>query len=86
MTSLNIPECPGYLIKSIIFTVASASNPGTTYEVSVNPLTGRPQSCTCPARTTCWHMKFVASGAAGQKPRVRMMPRPDTSLVDSLYA
>lgn len=88
MPTLTIPQTPGYLIKSITFTVASATDPDTTYTVSVNPLSGRPQSCTCPAAgfgRTCWHKKFVASGKAG-KPRVRLMPKPDTSLVDSLYA
>ena len=45
---------------------------GITYEVAARVDTGE-LVCNCPARTVCWHIKAVASGAMG-KPRVRCMP------------
>ena len=57
-------------IKSITITVPSARTPGKSYEVSVNPFTHKPMSCTCEARVKCWHQKAVAAGAITTKPRI----------------
>lgn len=61
-------------VKAITYRVPSATTPGLSYDVSVNPLTMRPQSCTCPARRECWHRKAVAAGAVGVKPRITYGP------------
>jgi hypothetical protein len=84
------------IIKAIVYTVPSATQPGVVYQVAVNPLSGRPQSCTCKARRDCWHRKAVAAGSVTGKPRVRYGPkvepvRPTTAaermtLAGSLYA
>jgi hypothetical protein len=68
---------PSYpTIRSITWTVPSASEPGTEYAVSAPSPTGL-LTCTCKAsefpktRGRCWHMKSVRAGQAG-KPRVRV--------------
>jgi hypothetical protein len=61
-------------IKSITYQVPSASTPGTYYTVSVNHLNRRPQSCTCPARTTCWHQKLITTGVHTLRPHITSGP------------
>jgi hypothetical protein len=61
-------------IKAITFQAPSASTPGVYYTVTVNPLTRRPQSCTCPARVRCWHQKLIMTGAHNIKPKITYGP------------
>jgi hypothetical protein len=75
------PAAPAYTgaIKSITYQVPSASTPGVFYTVALNPLTRRPQSCTCPARVTCWHQKLILTGVHTLKPHITYGPVIDTS-------
>lgn len=65
-----------YDIKSITYTVPSATTDGHYYQVSIDHETQR-ATCDCPAsqgsktRGKCWHIKAVRSGLAG-KPRIRI--------------
>ncbi|MGD9891653.1 MAG: hypothetical protein AB7R89_28725 [Dehalococcoidia bacterium] len=67
------------IIRSITWTVPSATDAGTEYTVSAPSPTGI-LSCNCKAsefpktRGRCWHIKSVRAGLAG-KPRVRVTPR-----------
>lgn len=76
------------IVKSIVYRVESATEPGVSYEVGVNPLTRKPQSCTCPASgygRDCWHKRAVRDGKVTAKPRVTYGPRLTVPGAD-LYA
>ena len=67
-------------IRTITWTVPSATRQGITHTVSEDIETGA-RSCNCEAsdhaktRGKCWHLRAVASGLAG-KPTVRISQRP----------
>ncbi|MGD9890696.1 MAG: hypothetical protein AB7U18_05315 [Dehalococcoidia bacterium] len=68
---------PTTIIRSITWTVTSASDAGTTYTVSAPSPTGILR-CACKAaqyNRPCWHVKAVHAGMAG-KPRVRVVAIP----------
>ena len=63
-----------YQIRSISYTVPSASEPGVTYTVTV---TDDGTQCTCTAghyKRLCWHRKAVQTGQVTSKPRIRIRP------------
>jgi hypothetical protein len=68
------------IIRSITWTVPSASDARIAYTVSAPSLSGI-LTCNCKAREfpktrgRCWHIKSVRAGQAG-KPRVRVQQRP----------
>jgi hypothetical protein len=74
---LSSSPLPAYQIKRVSFTVPG-TKPGTTYTVTADPKDGLIVDCTCPdhrhRRRECKHMRLVASGASGIKPRVRIGP------------
>jgi hypothetical protein len=75
-----------YQIRAIRYTVPSASTPGVSYIVSVDPST-QVMDCSCPARRECWHKKSVRTGMAG-KPHVTariMPPAPRRATFNDLY-
>jgi hypothetical protein len=76
------PSVPRGRIRSITWTVPSATTRGVEYEARASVDDGRLE-CTCLAGASGkvrWHIKSVASGQAG-KPHVRVTPasrRPST--------
>jgi hypothetical protein len=88
---------PAYTVKAVSFTVPG-TKPGSSYTVTADPKDGMIVACTCPDHThrrrDCKHMKLIASGVSGIKPRVRIGPdmsKPtprerDMSLLCEMYA
>ena len=65
-----------YSVRSVVYDVPSATEPGRKYLVSADPETGR-LACECKAYQygrPCWHCKAVASGMV--KARIRIAPKP----------
>jgi hypothetical protein len=61
-------------VKSITWSVPSATRPGVVHTVSESPVDGV-LSCTCEARKQCWHQKAVIARLR-IKMRVRVQVRP----------
>lgn len=79
MVTLATPQAE-YQIRSITYSVESASLPGVTYLVMV---TDAGWSCSCKAsefsktRGRCWHIKAAQAGELPGKPKVRLgLARP----------
>jgi hypothetical protein len=78
-------------IKEAYYELPSRSEPGTVRRVYVNPFTGRPMRCTCPAWRTCWHQQAVTDGQAGKVhlrygPVVAREVRRPAAAISDLYA
>ena len=74
-------QTPGYAVRIRWATcmVPSETDPTKSYEVALDPSTGRPFDCSCPdsvnRRRQCKHQRTVMAGG-GSKPRVRAVQVP----------
>jgi len=73
---VTIIESPtaSYQLRSISYTVPSATEAGVSYTVMI---TDDAITCTCLAghyKRPCWHRKAVKAGQVTSKPRVRIRP------------
>lgn len=66
-----------HIIRAITYAVTGSK--GDAYTVSADPKDGTIVACTCPSNAKggrfCKHMRHIASGQSGIKPRIRVVQR-----------